>query len=85
MKTDTQKLFSILEKEILGKEDQIPEGFKSRIEWSKEWKCEASKAKRMLAAGVDKGIMDMIRLRRRGASGSIQRVPYYGPVSKRKG
>lgn len=78
--TDTSKdLFAKLTEALNGGADTVPPGFRTRLEWQKEWACSAAHAKRLIAIGVQNGLMEVATYRILRVNG-YGRVQHYRPV-----
>lgn len=69
---------------VCGKEDPIPQGFRTTREWMKELGCCRDKVNRMMAEGAKSGMVEK-RMLTRKVSGVNRRVPYYRITKKKKG
>lgn len=71
---DSKRLLEMLTEAVIGGADIVPPGFKSRETWQKEWGCSAGQAKKLLAAGVELGLIEMrkFRVKRVNGFGTIQ-------------
>ena len=62
---------------ISGKPDVVPKGFKTAVQWAKEWGMSPSTAARTLSKGVRAGLVKVLKLRAETGRG-IFPVPHYG-------
>lgn len=80
MEPTDKDLFARLTAELLRPTDEVEPGFKTRAKWQEEWGCSHSHAKKLLDAGLKKGLIEMRRFRVRYLHG-FQTVPHYRPTS----
>ncbi len=76
MKTSSKQLFNILTSALSCNEDIIPIGFKTRNGWEKEWNCSSSHAKKLLGAGITKGLIEVKRFKIKRPHGVVS-TPHY--------
>lgn len=75
MKSDTQILKTLIDA-VYGREDEIPEGFKTTDEWMSEIGCCRAKVGKLIGQGIKMGIVEK-RVLNRKFSGINRKVPYY--------
>jgi len=82
MEPKTDDLLARLTAELLRPTDDVEPGYKTRAQWQEEWGCSHSHAKKLLDAGMKRGLVEMRRFRVRYRHG-FQTVPHYRPTSMR--
>jgi len=83
MEPTTKDLFARLTEALNCREDAVPQGFKTRADWQKQWGCSSSHAKKLINAGLEGGLMEMRRFKVKRTQG-ICPTPHYGPTSSGK-
>lgn len=81
MKPTTNDLLSRLSAALKGKEDVVPDGFKTRSQWQEEWECSTCQAKKLLKAGIKSGLIESRKYRIMQGQ-SLYPTPHYGPVTQ---
>lgn len=76
MKTKDTEILKTLIDAVFGKEDPIPQGFRTTREWMKELGFCREKVNRMMAEGAKSGMVEK-RMLTRKVSGVNRKVPYY--------
>jgi len=76
MKPTSKQILDKLTLALKGSGDTIPEGFKSSLEWQKEWGCCKASANSLLRNATTKGLMESKRFRVQRTQGITPIIHY---------
>ena len=79
MQPTSKELLARLQEAMATKEDIIPEGFKTRAQWEKEWGCSHAHAKNLLKAGESAGLIEVRKFKIKSGMG-VAPIPHYRPT-----
>lgn len=83
MKPTSKQILDRLTLALKGSGDAIPEGFKSSLEWQKEWKCCKAKANTLLVNATAQGLMESKKFKVQRTQGITPIIHYRYILQKR--